>query len=49
MVSLERGEASVEAKASTSPAAMEKVVQGQVILAWARGLLARVPLPGGKR
>ncbi len=45
-VSLERGEAIVEALAAATPQAMEKAVKGKVILSWARWLLARVPLLG---
>ncbi len=45
-VNLDRGEASLEAEATTPLEAMEAAVRGQVILAWARGFLAKVPLLG---
>jgi hypothetical protein len=48
-VDLERGTATVDTDASTPPEAMERAVHGQVILWWARSLLARLPLLGKGR
>lgn len=45
-VDLERGKAIVETDSTTPVEAMEGAVHGQVILWWARWLLARLPFLG---
>jgi hypothetical protein len=45
-VDLKRGKATLEADSATPVEAIEGAVHGQVILWWARSLLARLPFLG---